>query len=182
MAERKPISKRTRFDVFKRDGFTCQYCGAQPPGVVLELDHVHPVSLGGDSGEINLTTSCNVCNSGKSNKLLGDRAVRPDADEAYLRVQQELAEAKRYLQAKDELSQMEGELKTHVLRTWQEHLGGWTRPDDSTLSRWINYCSPEEIDWAIMKLAERARSFNFRLTTSAVIYVNSLLRNLERND
>lgn len=27
-AKRKPVSKRTRFEVFKRDGFTCRYCGA----------------------------------------------------------------------------------------------------------------------------------------------------------
>jgi hypothetical protein len=28
---RKPLSKRTRFEVFKRDSFTCQYCGRRPP-------------------------------------------------------------------------------------------------------------------------------------------------------
>ncbi len=34
--ERKPLSKKMRFDVFKRDGFQCQYCGAMPPNIVLE--------------------------------------------------------------------------------------------------------------------------------------------------
>lgn len=46
---RKPISKKTRFEVFKRDKFTCQYCGASAPEIVLELDHIIPVASGGDS-------------------------------------------------------------------------------------------------------------------------------------
>lgn len=44
---RKAISKKTRFEVFKRDRFTCQYCGATPPGVLLHIDHIHPVAEGG---------------------------------------------------------------------------------------------------------------------------------------
>jgi 5-methylcytosine-specific restriction endonuclease McrA len=40
---RKPLSKKLRFEVFKRDGFSCQYCGAHPPDVLLEIDHVIPV-------------------------------------------------------------------------------------------------------------------------------------------
>ena len=38
------ISKKIRFEVFKRDGFTCQYCGKSPPGVTLEADHIKPFS------------------------------------------------------------------------------------------------------------------------------------------
>ena len=43
MAKRKGISKKTRFDVFKRDSFTCQYCGKSAPDVVLQVDHINPV-------------------------------------------------------------------------------------------------------------------------------------------
>jgi len=35
------ISKRDRFEVFKRDKFTCQYCGKAAPDVVLHIDHIH---------------------------------------------------------------------------------------------------------------------------------------------
>jgi len=64
---RKPISKRIRFEVFKRDSFTCQYCGNKPPGIILELDHLKPVSKKGTDNINNLITSCFNCNRGKSN-------------------------------------------------------------------------------------------------------------------
>lgn len=63
---RKPLSVRTRFEVFKRDDFACRYCGRRSPDVVLEIDHVIPVSQGGANDEMNLVTSCWDCNRGKS--------------------------------------------------------------------------------------------------------------------
>ena len=62
---RKAIGKRLRFDVFKRDGFVCQYCGAHPPSVVLQVDHIKPVASGGQNTIDNLVTSCQPCNIGK---------------------------------------------------------------------------------------------------------------------
>lgn len=69
---RKSISKKTRFEVFKRDGFKCQYCGAAAPEAILEVDHINPVSKGGDNDVMNLITSCKPCNSGKSDRTLSD--------------------------------------------------------------------------------------------------------------
>lgn len=65
--ERVPISKRLRFEVFKRDSFECCYCGATPPGVLLECDHIEPVSAGGPTEIDNLVTACQACNRGKYN-------------------------------------------------------------------------------------------------------------------
>jgi len=73
MAKRKSLSKKVRFEVFKRDSFTCQYCGRSAPDVVLEVDHIQPVSKGGSDDVINLVTSCTSCNRGKSNKKLSDK-------------------------------------------------------------------------------------------------------------
>ena len=67
---RKPISKKLRFEIFKRDGYQCQYCGNTPPSVVLEVDHIHPVCEGGGNGEDNLITACFDCNRGKGKELL----------------------------------------------------------------------------------------------------------------
>ena len=61
------LSKKIRFEVFKRDGFKCQYCGQTPPSVTLEVDHINPVSKGGEDDINNLITSCFDCNRGKSN-------------------------------------------------------------------------------------------------------------------
>jgi len=69
---RKPLSKKTRFEVFKRDGFSCQYCGEHPPKVILHVDHIDPVALGGSNHIDNLITSCQPCNSGKSATPLSD--------------------------------------------------------------------------------------------------------------
>lgn len=70
MSIRISLSKKLRFDVFKRDAFSCQYCGATPPGVVLEADHIHPVSQGGKNHIDNLITACFDCNRGKGAGLL----------------------------------------------------------------------------------------------------------------
>jgi len=75
MAKRKPISKSTRFEVFKRDGFKCQYCGRSAPDVILEIDHIVPVSKGGGNEILNLVTSCVDCNRGKRDKPLSDTSV-----------------------------------------------------------------------------------------------------------
>lgn len=68
---RKAISKKLRFDVFKRDGFKCQYCGAHPPNVLLHVDHIVPVAEGGENDIDNLATACVACNLGKHATPLG---------------------------------------------------------------------------------------------------------------
>jgi len=75
MAERKALSKKTRFEVFKRDSFTCQYCGRSAPEVLLEADHIKPVSKNGDDDITNLITACVDCNRGKSDRELSDDTV-----------------------------------------------------------------------------------------------------------
>ena len=70
--KRKTISKKLRFEIFKRDKFTCQYCGRMSPDVVLEIDHINPVSKGGENDIMNLVTACYDCNRGKRDVLLSD--------------------------------------------------------------------------------------------------------------
>lgn len=60
------VTKRTRFEVLRRDAHTCQYCGETAPNVVLQIDHIIPVALGGDDKPSNLVTACKDCNSGKT--------------------------------------------------------------------------------------------------------------------
>lgn len=69
------LSKRLRMEVFKRDSFTCQYCGRKAPDIILHVDHIEPVSAGGTNDIINLITSCQECNLGKSNIPLSDNSA-----------------------------------------------------------------------------------------------------------
>lgn len=102
VAKRRAISPSLRFAVFSRDRFTCQYCGASAPGVTLHIDHIHPVSGGGDNSPRNLATSCRDCNAGK-----GARRLR-GGDAAMLRVQEclRIATQNPVLCCVDELASM----------------------------------------------------------------------------
>lgn len=75
MIRRKALGRKLRFEVFKRDRFTCQYCGGVAPTVVLVVDHVKPVAKDGSNELLNLITSCEVCNSGKGPRELSDETV-----------------------------------------------------------------------------------------------------------
>lgn len=75
MAKRKAIPKKIRFEVYKRDKFTCQYCGQSAPEIILQIDHIIPHSKGGSNEILNLVASCEDCNAGKSDRLLSDNSV-----------------------------------------------------------------------------------------------------------
>lgn len=62
---RKTISLQVRWNVQKRDHYTCRHCGRRPPECVLEVDHIVPHALGGTDVEANLQTLCRDCNQGK---------------------------------------------------------------------------------------------------------------------
>jgi len=81
--KRKSLSKKTRFEVFKRDNFRCQYCGRGVPEVILQVDHIKPVKEGGDISLLNLITCCFDCNHGKKARELEDTTV-PEKQEAEL--------------------------------------------------------------------------------------------------
>lgn len=60
------VSKRTRYEVLRRDNHTCRYCGASAPDAKLTVDHVTPTALGGSDSPDNLVTACRDCNYGKA--------------------------------------------------------------------------------------------------------------------
>lgn len=76
------VSKRLRFEIFRRDNHTCRYCGATAPDVPLRVDHVTPVALGGSDKPENLVTSCEPCNSGKTSSSPDATHVAAVSDDA----------------------------------------------------------------------------------------------------
>jgi hypothetical protein len=65
----RQIPAQLRAEVLNRDNFTCQWCGAKAPDVVLHIDHIIPVIRGGKTESRNLQTLCHACNIGKSDKV-----------------------------------------------------------------------------------------------------------------
>lgn len=116
---RKPLSKKIRFAVFKRDKFTCQYCGRMSPDVILEVDHITPVSQGGDDSILNLITSCRDCNRGKGKERLAK-------NEALKRQQKALKE----LAEKQEQCMM--------LSKWKSELAKYTNNQAESISGYLN--------------------------------------------
>lgn len=84
------LSKSLRFEVFKRDGFRCRYCGQRPPEVILEVDHIVPRCEGGPDDVGNLVTACYACNRGKAGRSLQDVAPQIDEQAVLEQIQENL--------------------------------------------------------------------------------------------
>lgn len=164
------ISKRIRFEVFKRDGFVCQYCGNKPPDVVLEADHIDPHSRGGGDDMVNLITSCFDCNRGKSDRTLTAVEVRPDAVMMAAAVQQEVAEVKLYLEAKDEEEDALLPLYQHLDAVWGACVDKYKILDYHQLVRWLHEFAPDEIEYAITITGEKKRSGQLRDVSNGGAY------------
>jgi 5-methylcytosine-specific restriction endonuclease McrA len=67
-----PVPKHvafTRFNVFLRDRFRCQYCGEKHASADLTFDHVVPRSMGGVTAWNNVVAACSPCNVLKDDKV-----------------------------------------------------------------------------------------------------------------
>ena len=176
MTTRKTIGKGLRFDVFKRDGFTCQYCGQKPPDVVLHVDHILAVSLGGDNDISNLITSCESCNQGKKAKRL-ESSPKPDASVAWLEMQQEISELRIYQEAKAQRDLMLNEIIDDLQRTWVDTSGLSWYPSSFVIRQMLNAYSPEMVEEAFMVVAPKA-SGKYVPKNGVVQYIHGVLRNL----
>jgi 5-methylcytosine-specific restriction endonuclease McrA len=74
-AQRSPAF--TRFNVFLRDRFACQYCGYTGSAEGLTFDHVIPRSRGGRTTWTNVVAACGVCNLEKANRTPKEAAMFP---------------------------------------------------------------------------------------------------------
>jgi CRISPR/Cas system Type II protein with McrA/HNH and RuvC-like nuclease domain len=107
--KRRKLSKKIRFEVFKRDNFTCQYCGRKAPDVVLEVDHVNPVAKGGTNNIMNLITSCVECNKGKGKDVLSENQTLEKERKQLEMLQDRREQMKMMMQWQNELLAFEDE-------------------------------------------------------------------------
>ena len=65
----KYMTPKLRYAILERDNFHCVYCGRSPKEheIVLQVDHIVPQSLGGQTTYKNLVSCCVECNQGKHN-------------------------------------------------------------------------------------------------------------------
>jgi 5-methylcytosine-specific restriction endonuclease McrA len=70
-------AKFSRFNVFTRDHFTCQYCGKQKKMAELTYDHMIPRKRGGRTVWDNIVTACKPCNSRKGSKTCDEVGMFP---------------------------------------------------------------------------------------------------------
>jgi HNH endonuclease len=179
---RTSTGKRLRFEIFKRDHFTCQYCGAQPPDVVLVADHITPVASGGQTTIDNLITACEACNQGKADRHLTARQVRPDADLLYLETQQELAELRRYQEAKVERDALLDDIACTLEEDfWQVSRRDWAVAD-RVIRPLLDRYEPVIVERALRAVGFRIADGRVNTQWQAwVAYLNAVARNMAQD-
>jgi hypothetical protein len=145
VGKRASISTRTRFEIFKRDGFKCVYCGRTPMESPLHVDHVDPDSRGGPTEPGNLVTACQDCNLGKSDVPLDQRAFPSKLEPE--QIIEHAEQIKGYLEAQRVLVKAKSSVADEVLAYWEERVGSIPRDLPSRLPRMIE-------EWGVAKLCE----------------------------
>jgi hypothetical protein len=165
------VPVRVRMEILKRDRFTCAYCGAHPPDVLLEVDHIVPRAAGGTDDPQNLTTACWNCNRGKADRLL-DEGTAPAMQPATLEAMaQRLEQAKAYVELLTQLSSVTDSMAARVNEEWARAFsarseeresghfwvldGGATWPKEATLRVFLRELDLEQIIGAIDMAASR---------------------------
>ncbi len=149
--KRKSISKRIRFEVFKRDKFTCQYCGKKAPDVILEVDHIHPKSKGGADGILNFTTSCYECNRGKSNIQLDDQSALQKQRKQMEEVQERREQIELMFKWQESLTDLQKDTLTQVVEYIDNKIGKFSLNENGkrTIEKLINKFNLQDILEAI---------------------------------
>lgn len=154
------VSRRLRFEILKRDGYTCRYCGAKAPDVVLHVDHVVPISLGGGDEPNNLVSSCADCNAGKGSTAPSDDIVSDVDTTAILFAQ---AAERAATRRRAELGQLDGLLGDFdaVWRAYGDHWrpGDWTTSVETFMGHGLN---ETDLDRLIAATFAKGRSAYFR--------------------
>jgi 5-methylcytosine-specific restriction endonuclease McrA len=70
----RPVVHFCKKEIFRRDNFTCQYCGKQTTN--LTIDHVLPRHLGGQHEWTNVVAACPSCNHLKGGRLLNESGMK----------------------------------------------------------------------------------------------------------
>jgi hypothetical protein len=179
------ISKKLRFEIFKRDQFSCRYCGRTVSSeIVLEIDHVIPVHAGGTNEPLNLVTACFECNRGKGKTLLS-AAPHVVVD---MRVRAKLMkEQKAQIQALLKYRQEKQDLSLSFARTAIEPIiASLQNPDQDIPRQWfrsVDFFIRELSFEQVLRAAEMAADgFQFGEVKDPFLYFCGICRKSIRNN
>lgn len=143
----KALSKKTRFEVFKRDKFTCQYCGRSAPDVTLQADHIDPRAKGGKDDLLNLITSCTDCNQGKSDRILSDDSALKKRKQQLDELQERREQLEMMMEWHRSLIDLEEQTVTELSDFWTQLIVGYQLNEVGleSLKRWVKRFGINEV-------------------------------------
>lgn len=146
MSEREPIGKKLRFEVFKRDRFICQYCGAKAPEAVLHVDHINPVAKGGGNELVNLITACAACNGGKGARLLSDSTAVEKQRFQIEELQDRREQLEMLMEWRERVKDIAADEEEAVVEVWNQLTGrGVTDYGRELIRKWIKRYGVKEV-------------------------------------
>ncbi len=169
------VSVRVRFEIFKRDQFTCLYCGLSSPQAVLEVDHIVPVCEGGSDDRLNLVTSCWACNRGKGGVPLNEVLAAEDSHErsiVLLERERQLREYNAVLEIVNERIERDTDM---LVEYWHERTGREIYGRELTgLTNVLERFPAQTVKRAMMVAANAGKS-------GSLAYVNACLKNWSKD-
>jgi hypothetical protein len=152
------VGPRLRFEVFKRDNFTCRYCGRKSPEVILQADHVIPVAEGGGNEIENLVTSCFECNSGKGKILLTLLSPEGDVTEKAVLLAERERQLQEYNEVRRRMRERENADIQQIMEAWERLWGGRSVdyfPNEAQLRSLLNETTVYDLLDAVEIAAEK---------------------------
>ena len=155
------ITKRLRFEILRRDGFRCRYCGTVAADVELHVDHVVPSSLGGSDDPDNLVAACVDCNGGKASSGPDDSIV-VDVSEKALRWKDAMLAAFEELRQERTAEPLAAEEFLKKWRLWshgaQKEYVPIPEDFDSSVSNWLRAGMPAEDIYGLIPIAMKSKA------------------------
>ncbi|WP_197476448.1 HNH endonuclease [Eikenella sp. NML03-A-027] len=151
---------------------------AAAPDVVLEIDHINPVSNGGDNDIMNLITLCRDCNQGKKHRTLDDHAVIQKQKAMLDELNQRREQLEMLMKWREELQDIDSQCIEAVATRINEFISPAAVNDQGkrTIKRWLKKYSLNAVLDSIDKVAERFSSA--KMPDSADDFFNYIPRNL----
>ncbi|GIN13163.1 hypothetical protein J26TS2_30300 [Shouchella clausii] len=197
MPKRKAIKKSVRFEVFKRDSFKCQYCGASSPDVLLHIDHIKPVAEGGGNDITNLVTACADCNLGKGKRLLDDNSTLEKQRKQLEELNERRQQLEMMMEWREELQKFDEEVFENINAEFVSLTGSqisesgkrkvlkWLKKFDvneildameASVNAYLDKGAEEVFD-AIPKICTNKRKYRERPELREFHYIRGILRN-----